>query len=64
LIKSSVSLNRPQQWFIGREFQSYPNLEEFMERSPEAGDVTSVAETAQLDDDNLTGEVKCAVFMP
>lgn len=35
-----------------------------MERIPEAGDVTSAAETARFDDDNLTGEEKCAVFMP
>ena len=52
------------QWFLGREFQTYRNLKAFMERSPEAGDVTSAAETDQFDNDNLTGEEKCAVFMP
>ena len=36
-----------------------------MERIPEAGDVTSVAdETGQVDDDNLTGEEKCALLLP
>lgn len=64
LQECSISLTRPRQWFLGREFQSYPNLKAFMEKSSEAGDVTSAAETAQFDDDNLTGEEKCAVFMP